>query len=186
MAKKVKKSLSLSQKYRRYKVVEKLSLYSEFVSVGLPYVIMGAVNFDTWFKKAGGWKVGLGGALGMVMMGIAVLAIAKGKENKSKTNGYITLLLSWLAAATIFLLLREIMDQIAQIMYFGAIGIAGALGLEINSKNFKAKAEVIKESKKEVVKKTYEEEIQQENLEKAEKRQKRKERIEESRRRAVE
>ena len=186
MAKKVKKSLTASQKQRRYRLVEKISIGGEFVSVGAPYLIMGAVNFDDWFVRTGGWKVALGGALGMAMMSIAVLAIAKGKENKSKTGGYITLLLSWLAVATMFVLLREIMDQIAQIMYFGAIGIAGALGLEINSKNFKAKADLIQESRSNVTKEKYEEEIKQEDLAKEEKRQKRFERIKESRRRATE
>ena len=66
----------------------------------------------------------------------------KKEDNDSKTGGYITLLLGWLATAFVFLLLANIMHQIASIMFFGAIGIAGALGLDIVSNKYDEKAEL--------------------------------------------
>lgn len=137
----MKKQLSATQKRNRYKVISKASFVGEFVSIATPYIVMGAINFDEWFKVQDGWKIGLGGAMAMALLGLAVFIITKKKEDKdSKTGGYITLLLGWLAVAFVFVLLANILYQIATIMFFGAIGIAGALGLEIVHKNYNDKA----------------------------------------------
>ena len=163
MAKKVKKSLTASQKQRRYRIIQKATFGGEFVSIATPYVVMGAINFDEWFKTTEGWKVGLGGSLAMALLSIAVLSITKTKEDKdAKTGGYVTLLLGWLAVAFVFLLLANIMNQIATIMFFGAIGIGGALGLEITSKHYGELADTYKDTKKEVRKETIKEEIKEE------------------------
>lgn len=157
MAKKEKKPLNSFQKKTKYRLLEKAVWSGEFVSITTPYIIMGAINFDEWFRTTEGWKVGLGGSLAIALMCLAVFAITKKKEDKdSKTGGYVTLLLCWLAVAFIFLLLANIMHDIASIMFFGAIGIGGALGLDITSKKFAEKAnlyeEAIKEVKKDIVK----------------------------------
>ena len=137
----MKKTLTATQKRNKYKVISKASFVGEFVSVGTPYIIMGAINYDEWFRGTEGWKVGVGGAIALALMGMAVFIITKKKEDTdSKTGGYITLLLGWLATAFVFLLLANIMHDIASIMFFGAIGIAGALGLEIVHKNYDEKA----------------------------------------------
>lgn len=137
----MKKILTATQKRNRYKVISKASFVGEFVSVGTPYIVMGAINYDEWFRGTEGWKVGVGGAIALALMGLAVFIITKKKEDTdSKTGGYITLLLGWLATAFVFLLLANIMHDIASIMFFGAIGIAGALGLEIVHKNYNDKA----------------------------------------------
>lgn len=137
----MKKTLTATQKRNKYKVISKASFVGEFVSVGTPYIVMGAINYDEWFRGTEGWKVGVGGAIALALMGMAVFIITKKKEdNDSKTGGYITLLLGWLATAFVFLLLANIMHDIASIMFFGAIGIAGALGLEIVHKNYDEKA----------------------------------------------
>ena len=137
----MKKTLTATQKRNRYKVISKASFVGEFVSVGTPYIVMGAINYDEWFIGTEGWKVGVGGAIALALMGLAVFIITKKKEdNDSKTGGYITLLLGWLATAFVFLLLANIMHDIASIMFFGAIGIAGALGLEIVHKTYDDKA----------------------------------------------
>ena len=162
MAKRVKKELTTSQKQRRYKVIEKTSYYGEYASIGAPYIVMGAVNFNDWFKTDSGWKVALGGALALALMSIAVLAITSEKAKKSENGGFIKLLLWWLAIAFIFLLLREIMDQIAKIMFFGAIGIAGALGLDVTSKKYSKLAEKYKVAKEEVEKDSIKEEVKEE------------------------
>jgi len=137
----MKKTLTATQKRNKYKVISKASFVGEFVSVGTPYIIMGAINYDEWFRGTEGWKVGVGGAIALALMGMAIFIITKKKEDTdSKTGGYITLLLGWLATAFVFLLLANIMHDIASIMFFGAIGIAGALGLEIVHKNYDEKA----------------------------------------------
>ena len=106
----MKKQLSATQKRNRYKVISKASFVGEFVSVGTPYIVMGAINYDEWFRGTEGWKVGVGGAIALALMGLAVFIITKKKEdNDSKTGGYITLLLGWLATAFVFLLLANIM-----------------------------------------------------------------------------
>ena len=139
----MKKPLSATQKRNRYKIISKASFVGEFVSIGTPYIVMGAINYDEWFRGTEGWKVGVGGAIALALMGLAIFIITKKKEdNDSKTGGYITLLLGWLATAFVFLLLANIMHDIASIMFFGAIGIAGALGLEIVSKNYDEKADI--------------------------------------------
>lgn len=136
-----KKKLTVTKKKKLYKLASKGAFAGEFISIGTPYVVMGAINYEEWFKGTEGWKVGLGGSLALALMGIAILLVKKNKENKdSSISGYITILLGWLAVAFVFLLLANIMHQIASIMFFGAIGIAGALGLDIVSTKYEEKA----------------------------------------------
>ena len=173
MEKKVKKPLTASQKQRRYRLAQKSAFVGEFVSIGTPYIIMGAINFDEWFKTTDGWRVGLGGSLAIALMCIAVFAISKKKEDKdSVTGGYVSLLLGWLAVAFIFLLLANIMNDIATIMFFGAIGIAGALGLEVTSKKFGEKADLYKEALKKVKGEAVEDEVRKEIFKEVEKEKK--------------
>lgn len=163
MAKKSKKVLTASQKQRRYRVIQKASFGGEFLAMGTPYVIMGAINFDEWFKPAEGWKVGLGGSLALALMAIAVLSInSTKKEEDKKKGGYVKLLLTWLAIAFIFLLLANIMHQMSTIMFFGAIGIAGALGLDVTSKKYGNLADEYKEAKEEVHKESVKKEVEEE------------------------
>lgn len=151
MENKAKKQLTASQKMTRYRIGQKAAFVGEFASISTPYIVMGAINFDEWFRTTDGWRVGLGGSLAIALMCIAVFVITKKKEDTdSKTGGYVTLLLGWLAIAFIFLLLANIMNDIASIMFFGAIGIAGALGLEITSKKLGERADMYKEAIKKV------------------------------------
>lgn len=173
MEKKVKKPLKASQKQIRYRVGEKIAFGSEFIAIGTPYIIMGAINYDEWFRTTEGWKVGLGGALALALMFICVFIITKKKDdNKATTGGYISLLMGWLAVAFVFLLLANIMHDIASIMFFGAIGIASALGLDITSKKLKEKADLYQEAIKEVRKDSAKEEARQEIIKEVEKEKK--------------
>lgn len=162
-----KKQLKVSQKQRRYRLGQKAAFGGEFVAMGTPYIVLGAINFDEWFRTTDGWKIGLGGSLAMALMCIAVLSITKKKEDKdSATGGYMTLMLVWLAVAFIFLLLANIMNDIATIMFFGAIGIAGAMGLDVTSKRLGERADMyqkaIKEIRGEIIKDEVAEEIRNE------------------------
>lgn len=161
MAKKNKKELTPAQKQRRNRIWEKVTEYSEYPVVALPYIIMGAVNFDEWFKSTEGWKIGLGGALAIGLMCVIWYSIIKKKDTEtSKTGGMVKLLIGFLAVAFILMLLANIIMQIGQIMLFGALGIAGALGLEITSKSFQAKANEYKEELKEYRKEQIRKEVQ--------------------------
>ena len=158
-----KKQLTTKQKKNRYRALQYTTFVSEFVSIIMPFVIMGAINAKEWFYQEEGWKVGLGGTLALALMGIAVFMITKKKEDEKITGGYITLIVGWFAVTFIFVLLASIMEQIANIMFFGGIGLLGAFGLDILSKNYKEKADtyvnIIKQAKEEMLKEEVKKEI---------------------------
>lgn len=164
---KEKKQLTVKQQQKRYRTYQYLTFGGEFVSVLTPFVVMGAINYQEWFMVEEGWKIGLGGALALALMGIAIFLLTKKKENKELTDGFITFLIGWFMVAFIFKLLSSIMDQIFQIMMFGGIGILGAFGLDIWSKDFKKKAdtykEVLGEVKTDTLKEKAKKELEKEN-----------------------
>lgn len=165
---KEKKQLTVKQQQKRYRTFQYLTFGGEFLSVLAPFITLGIVNYEKWFATEEGWKVGLGGALALALMGLAVFMVTKKKENEKITSGYITLIVGWFAVAFVFMLLANIMDQIATIMFFGGIGLLGAFGLDLTSKNFKLKADTYKEVIGEVETDTLKERIK-EDLEKEKK-----------------
>ena len=132
------------QQLNKYRALQYSTFVGEFVSVITPFIVMGAVNADEWFTTEEGWKVGLGGALALALMGIAVFLVTRQKDDEKITNGFITLIVGWFLVAFIFLLLSSIMEQITTIMFFGGIGLLAAFGLDIASKQFKEKAVLYK------------------------------------------
>lgn len=157
------KTLTAKQKQTKYRALQYTTFVGEFVSILTPFIIMGAINAEEWFYQEDGWKVGLGGTLALALMGIAVFMITKKKENEKTTDGYIALIVGWFAVAFVFMMLASIMEQITTIMFFGGLGLLGAFGLDMTSKNFKAKADLYKETiqkaKQDVLKNKVEEEI---------------------------
>ena len=139
-----KKQLTAKQKQTKYRALQYTTFACEFLSILTPFIVMGCVNAQEWFYNEEGWKVGLGGTLALALLGIAVFLITKKKEDEKITGGYITLIVGWFAVAFIFMLLADIMSQITTIMMFGGLGLLGAFGLDITSKNFKAKADAYK------------------------------------------
>lgn len=156
------KKLTLKQQLNKYRALQYSTFVGEFVSIIMPFIIMGAANYEEWFVGESGWKVGLGGALALALLGIAVLLVTKKKEDDKITSGYITLVIGWFAVAFIFVLLADIIEQIATIMFFGGIGILGAFGLDMTSKNFKAKADLYKKALAEAKQGNLEEQIKEE------------------------
>lgn len=158
-----KKQMTAKQKQTKYRALQYTTFVGEFISILTPFIVMGAINYDEWFTTEDGLKVGLGGALALALMGIAVLLVTKKKEDDKITSGYITLIVGWFAVAFVFMLLASIMEQITTIMMFGGLGLLGAFGLDLTSKNFKSKADLFKESiidaKKKVVKDQVEQEL---------------------------
>jgi len=164
-----KKPLTATQKKNKYRALQYVTFGSEFLSIITPFIAMGIVNHEEWFYQEDGWKIGLGGSLALALMGIAVFLVSKKKEENNKvTNGYISLIVGWFAVAFIFMLLADIMSQMSMIMLFGGIGLCGAFGLDIASKDFKAKAdaykEVIKKAKQNVIQQEVEKDLQNKDV----------------------
>ena len=160
-----KKPLTANQKLKKYRALQYTTFASEFLSIFTPFIVMGCVNAQEWFYNEEGWKVGLGGTLALALMGIAVFLVTKKKEDEKITGGYITLIVGWFAVAFIFMLLADIMSQITTIMMFGGIGLLGAFGLDIASKDFKLKADkykqAIENAKENIIKNEVENELKQ-------------------------
>ena len=140
-----KKELTIKQQYRKCKGISYGFSAGEYVSAALPYGIMAIVNRDEWFvMNPEPWKVGLGGAIGMVLLALAMFLITKKKENNKLTDGMIALVIGWYAITFVFFLLAKINMEIYQIMAIGGFGLIGALGLEVGSKYFDKKANELK------------------------------------------
>lgn len=145
---KEKKPLTIKQQKNKYRFLQWLAFGGEFVAVSTPYIVMGAINYEEWFlTNPNGWQVGLGGSIAMALMGIIIAVITFKKENDNKiTDGYVSLILVWLVFATCLHLLGDIIYEISKIMYFGAIGLAGAFGLNLTSKAMQNKADLYKKA----------------------------------------
>ena len=163
MAKKQKKKLTTKQKQKGYRTLQYTCVGGEFVSALLPFIVLGIANGEEWFVSEGGWKIGLGGSLALALVGIAVFLVTKKKEGESDiTRGWITLIVGWFAVAFIFVLLTNILDQIAVIMLWGGLGLLGSFGLDITSRHFKTLADEYKDALKEVNGDTLKEKIKKE------------------------
>jgi len=142
MAQKKKTAKQLNRKYR---ALQYTTLAGEYVSVAAPFVIMGVVNKDEWFYTDNGWRTGIGFALACLLLSIIVASITFESEKLNNRKGkYIKLLIGCVIAAFVSVLLRDILDEIGHILWFASLGIAGALGLDISSAEFKARADMYK------------------------------------------
>ena len=130
-------------KYRKYQV---LANVGEYVVVPIPFVALAIVNYDEWFVNDSGWKIGLAGGLTMLLLSVATFLITKQQEKESKlTDGYVSLMLGWIMTSIIFTLIADIAQDISNIMWVGATGIAAAFGLDIARNSFKTKADKYKQ-----------------------------------------
>lgn len=140
-----KKQLTIKQQYRRYRAAQYGLIGSEYVATLTPYAIMAIVNRDEWFvMNPEPWRVGLGGAIGMVLLALAMFLITKRRDNDKLTNGMIALVIAWYAVTFVFFLLAQINMEIYKIMAYGGFGLMAALGLDIGSKQFDKKATALK------------------------------------------
>ena len=175
---KEKKPLTATQKKNRYRTLQYVYRGGEYLAILSPYIIMGGIYFDEWFRNnEDSWKIGLGGALALAILGIAVFLISKKKEDTKVTDGYISLILGWFAVSFIFMLLATIMDQIATIMFFGGLGLMTGFGLDMLSKSYKTKADLYVEAIKKVQGENREEEVRQQIENEVKEEQKKKDKI---------
>lgn len=163
MSKKEKKPLTTKQQQIKYRSLQYTAIGGMFASIITPFVVLGIIHFDEWFKSDGGWKIGLGGTLGLAVVGIAIFLVTQKKEKESKvTDGWITLLVMWFAAAFIVKLFAEIYTELFGIMMWTGLGLASAFGLDIISKKQKANADAYKEARAEIKQETIKEKAKRE------------------------
>lgn len=161
--KKPKKELTTKQKQNKYRALQYTAIGGMFGSILTPFIVLGIVNYEDWFKTSEGWKVGLGGTLALAVVGFAFFLVTRKKEKESKvTDGWITLIVMWFAIAFIFKLLSSIYYDIFTIMMWTGLGLAGAFGLDIVSKKEKEKADAYKEARKKAKQESIEEKAKRE------------------------
>lgn len=143
----MKKEKTIKQQKNSARRKQYLLFGSEFLSVIAPYGILMGVNSESWFVyNPEGWKIGLGGAIGMSLMMLATFLVSKKKENKELTSGFVSLIIGWYAVAGVFQLLSLIMQEIYIVMYYGGLGMITAFGLDVGSKHYKKIADDKKDS----------------------------------------
>lgn len=142
MSKKEKKALTTRQKKFKYRVIEYSVFASEFISIITPFIVLGIINREEWFiQNPNSWKISLGGTIAIAVTSIAVLLSTKMKKDTGKINGYVPLVIGFITGALILTLLADIITQVANVMWFAGIGLAGGLGLDIVSNQYGKKAD---------------------------------------------
>ena len=140
-----KKQPTIKEQYKKYKALSWGFFGGEYVATVIPYGIMAIVNREEWFVlNPEPWKVGLGGAIGLVLLALAMFLITKRKDNAKLSNGMVALVIGWYAITFVFFLLAQINMEIYKIMAYGGFGLIGALGLEVGSQYFDKKAKELK------------------------------------------
>lgn len=161
-----KKTKTPTQKKKQLKAISNACFAGEFVSVLTPFFIIGVVNYDEYFVEYNGTKMSIAAVLAAILMGLATWLVAK----KKFENSFITLIIGWFSVAFIFFLLGQIINDIAMIMFYGGIGILGAYGLDIGSKEAMKKADKIQEAIDQAVKENtvddYKEELKEKEIKK--------------------
>lgn len=134
-----KKNKTPSQLKKRYRAIQWTTFISEFISIASPFIAIAIVNYDKYFVQYNGTKMSIAFAMALAVMGVAIWAVSK----KKLENSFITLLIGWAVVAFIFTMLGEMITDLAVIMWFGLIGLAGAFGLDEVSKHYKKKKDNI-------------------------------------------
>ena len=136
------KSVNVKKEETKYRFLQGTFFISKFASLFAPFVALGIANFDEWFINDEGWKVGIGGFLSMVVLGVVVFIVGKREDEKSKlTDGYVSLIVGWIVATAIIGLFQHILEQLFMIMCIGFAGIMGSFGFNIASNKMKQEAE---------------------------------------------
>ena len=133
---------SVKKQKTKYAAIEWSCFVGEFIAITTPFIAIGIANYDKYFVQYDGVRMSIAFIMAMAVMGMAIFLISK----KKLENSYITLLIGWAVMAFIFQMLGQMILDLATIMWFGLIGLGGAFGLEIVSKQAKKKKESIKDA----------------------------------------
>ena len=143
----MEKKLTTKQQMNKYRALQYSTFAAEYVSIATPFAIMSIVNREEWFYCENGWKTGIGFTLACLLLSIIVASITFESEKLNGRKGkYIKLLIGCVISAFIFILLADIMSEIANILLFASLGIATALGLDITSADFKSRADLYRDA----------------------------------------
>ena len=137
-----KKTRTPTEQVKHYTRLSNGLFISEFLSIFAPFIVIGIVNYNDYFVEYDGVKMSIACVLAFALMGLATWLVAKNKFS----NSFITLIIGWATVTFIFFMLGKIINDISYIMLFGLIGILGAYGLDIASKQARKKATFIKEA----------------------------------------
>ena len=108
------------EKYQRLKRQGYFCLAMKWVCIILPYIIIGIVNFDTYFVENNGWKMSLGCILALT---VAVISITK-EAKKSKSFGGVV---GWIIAFALVYFFQVLLTDLLLIVGCGLIGqVVGA------------------------------------------------------------
>lgn len=149
-----------TQLKRKYRNISRGCFIGQFLAIFAPFITIGIVNYEEYFVQYDGTKMSIAAVLAAILMGVATWLVAK----KKITNPYIAILVGWATVTAIFYFLGNIINDIAHIMLFGWIGLAGAFGLDLTSIKFEEKARKIQEgidaANQQMTKDAYIEEVQ--------------------------
>lgn len=154
----IKKEKTVTEQRKHYKKLQYTFFGLEFISTLTPFVVIALVNFDKYFVTVDGYKMSIATWGGLALMGIATWLVAK----KKFENSFVTLIIGWAACAFIFTMMGQLITDLATIMWFGLLGILGAFGCDIVSKNCKQKSDKIKEAMDQAIKENTTEAYKQE------------------------
>lgn len=132
---KQKKPKTIKQQANKYRNIKFACLGAEFISAIAPFVAIGIANRDKYFVEYNGTQISIALYLALAFMGIAIYGIS----SKKLENTYFGFIMKWTIVAIIFTLMGEIIQDIAQILWLGLIGLLGSQGFEIASKSAKNK-----------------------------------------------
>ena len=138
----MKKELTIKQKKNRFRAAQIASLAGEYVAPVVPMVTMMLINREKWFpNQQAGTRVGIGGGLSILFGLVGTFIITRLDNSNKKVQRYVTALLVYVIFLIILICLRDLLNQIIEIMLFELIGIASGCGLDITRQVFQGKAD---------------------------------------------
>lgn len=167
MAKKEKQEKTVKQQIKTYRIRQYSLFGGEFLTALAPYITIGAINFNDYFYQENGWKVGIGFTLSLAVMGFVVFAMSKGKlKDYGYRGSLVSIAICLFIVGVIAWLFASILNDLAMICFFGAVGVVGSFGLDIVSADQKKKADELQKAYDEYTKDTTKEQIKKESLKK--------------------
>lgn len=147
-----KKQLTTTELKKKYNRIAIITDIFQYVSMALPYLIVGIINWDKYFVEYSGVKISITFVLGMIVLGLTLY----GTVNKKLKSTAWSLMLKLVILSIICFLLGSLITDLGFILLCGAVGLIGSAILSDVSKKYKEKrdfvGDAIKEAEKDVLK----------------------------------